>query len=223
MTSRVSLFEFKVDMSIEDIASSLIDMRYVLGKSSGFILTKVQGDRILAKHVTEVISERSVTNPYGDIETSRVKDYLVNEFELRNGLLKITEATKSLAKLRSDLSTSLNYRCSISHLNLDLKRIAEDISMNQDNINITSMDVVTYDLVPQSTVKISIASNRCVMRKTLDHFGERSFEVRKLGIEMDSGKVEISQKGNIKIHESNSNGNLFQVIQDRFLSFCEVK
>lgn len=217
MGSRISLFEFQVDMSIDEIASSLINMRYALGKSSGFILKKVQGDRIFAKHVTEVMSERSITSPYGDVEVSHIKDYLVNEFELSKGMLKINDATKSLSKLRSDLSSSLQYRCSISSLNLDLKRIAEEVAMEQGTINITSVDIVTYDFLPQSTSKMSIASNRCVMQKVLTHFGDKSFEVKKLGIETDFGKAEITQTGNIKLHETDIAAQLYDVIQAKFL------
>ncbi|MDW1798964.1 hypothetical protein [Vibrio sp. Vb2201] len=218
MGSRISLFEFQVDMSIEDVANSLINMRYTIGKSSGFILKKVQRDRIFAKHVTEVMSERSVTSPYGDVEVSLIKDYLVNEFELSQGMLKINDATKSLAKLRSDLSSSLQYQCSISSLNLDLKRIAEEIAMEQSTINITSVDIVTYDLLPNSTSKMSITSNQCVMEKVLKHFCDKSFEVKKLGIETDLGKAEITQKGNVKIHETDKASKLFDVVQAKFLA-----
>ncbi|MHA2814844.1 hypothetical protein [Vibrio campbellii] len=217
MVSRISLFEFQIDMSIDEIASSLINMRYAAGKSSGFILKKVQADRIFAKHVTEVISERSITNPYGEVEVSVVKDYLVNEFELSKGMLKVNDATKSLSKLRSDLSSGLQYQCSISSLNLNLKRIAEEIMIEQGDFNITSVDIVTYDLLPQSTSKMSIASNQCVMQKILKHFHDKSFEVKKLGIETDFGKAEITQKGNIKLHETNISTKLFELIQAKFI------
>ncbi|WP_413112601.1 hypothetical protein [Thaumasiovibrio sp. DFM-14] len=217
MASRISLFKFQVDMSTKEIANSLIKMRYSLEKSSGFIIKKVQNDRIFAKHVTEVMTERSVTSPYGEVEVSFIKDYLVNEFELSKGVLKINDATKSLSKLRSDLSSSLQYRCSISSLNLDLKRIAEEAMNEPSTINITSVDIVTYDLLPQSTSKMSIASNQCIMQKIAEHFSEKSFEINRLCIETDFGKAEISKKGNIKLYQTDLAPKLFDIIQAKFL------
>lgn len=205
-------------MSFKDIALSLIDMRYAPGKSSGFILSKVQDDIIFARHVTETLTETTITSPYGDIEVFHVKDYLVNEFELSDGLLKVNDATKSLAKLRQDLSKATNYRNSISSISLDLMKVSRYLSERKDDIRITSMDVVTYGLIPQSTVKMSIESNRCVMEKASKHLGDQPFEVRKLGIESEAGKAEISHRGNIKISGTDFYSDYFHRVLEKVIS-----
>lgn len=221
--SRISLFEFKVDMSIREIANSLLEMRYAQNRKSGFMLGRVEHESILVKHVTEIVSERTITNPFGETEVSHVQDYLVNEIEIRKGLIKVSNPTKSLFQLKQDLSASMNYLCSISPLNIDLKKVAEDISDADYGMNVTGIEIVSRNLIPDSTVNMSVASNKCILEKIHSHFDSKSFDIKKLKVEVKGvGKVELSCKGGIKLDENDGDNKLYRIVSEQFISITSL-
>ncbi|MEZ8797965.1 hypothetical protein OA7_0010440 [Vibrio cyclitrophicus 1F53] len=221
--SRISLFEFKVDMSIREIANCLLEMRYAQNRKSGFMLGRVGHDTISVKHVTEVVTERTITNPFGETEVSHVLDYLVNQIEIRQGLIKVSNPTKSLFQFKQDLSESLGYLCSITPLSIDLKKIAEDISKSDTGISVTAVDIVSRNLMLDSTVKMSIASNQCVLKKVSNHFDSKSFDIRKLKVEVHGvGRIELSCKGGIKLDGGYDDNKLYRIISEQFISPLSV-
>ncbi|BDR21129.1 MULTISPECIES: hypothetical protein [Vibrio] len=218
--SRISLFEFKVDMSIRDIANAFLDMRYAQNKKSGFMLGRVAHDHILVKHVTEVVSERTITNPFGETESTVVQEFLVNELEVREGLVKVVNPSRSLHQLKHDLSSSMNYRCSLSPLQIDLKSFAKRVPELMDGaVSVIALNVMSKDVMSESSVKMSVSSNKCVLKKTYDYFEGHSFEIKKLKIQFKGlGTVELSDRGTMKLGESTDEGQLFKFVSEHFIA-----
>lgn len=212
--SRISLFEFKVEQSIREIANSLLKKRYAPNMKSGFMLVKADNEYIVAKHITEVISERTITSPFGDTEVSLVKDYLVNELEVRKGLIKIVNPTKSLSQFKHDLSSSMDYLCSISPLSVDLRKFVDDIHEN-DGITVTAIEVMSQDLMADTTARISLASNTCLMSRASEYFEGKSYTIKKLKVDVHGiGVAELNSKGNIKLDDKPDQKNLYNILRD---------
>ncbi|OEE30759.1 hypothetical protein A1QO_15620 [Vibrio genomosp. F10 str. ZF-129] len=216
--SRISLFEFKVEQSIREIANSLLKKRYAPSMKSGFMLVKADNESIIAKHITEVISERTITSPFGDTEVSLVKDYLVNEIEVRSGLIKVIDPTKSLSQFKQDLSSALNYLCSISPLNVDLKKFVGVIHEN-DGITVTAIEIMSQELMTDTTARMSIASSNCLMSRVSEYLEGKSYTIKKLKIDIHGvGTAELNSKGNIKLDDKPDQKHLYNVLRDNILS-----
>lgn len=218
--SRISLFEFKVDMSIREIANAFLDMRYAQSKKSGFMLGRVAHDHILVKHVTEVVSERTITDPFGDTESSILHEYLVNELEIREGLVKIINPTKSLHQLKHDISSAMNYRCSLSSIHVDLKSFARKVPELMDGtVSVIALDIVSKDIISESSVKMSVSSNKCVLEKTYEYLNGHSFAIKKLKINFKGlGIIELNDRGSIKLVEGSDEGQLFKFVSEHFIT-----
>lgn len=204
MISRISLLSFKTNLSLGSITEALINMRYTQGKHSGFILLKSNSQKVIAKHVTEITYEREIKTPNGDVEIELLKDYLVNEFEIQNGLLIIRNSTKSLSKFRNDLIKALEFNCIIKSPNIDLYNIIENDPDFTKGMSITSIDVFTQSLMSNTSIKMTINGNGNLIHKMIDFFNGQPFTVKKVTLSDNSaGNIEISQKGNIKINSKN--------------------
>ncbi|EKO3425660.1 hypothetical protein NTK89_001650 [Vibrio fluvialis] len=220
MTKRISLYKFNSSMNVEEISDAMINMRYTENKSSGFMLVKVNNGLIVAKHVNEIIVEREVVSPFGDVEVDVVKDYLINEFEIRGNLLKVIDATKNLSSLRNDLSKALSYKCSISFPNINLNELAKVITQDNEDVSIVSIDAFSRDIIPQTTIKMSMSSNRDLLTKMKNKFGDSTFEIRRLTLNIrNKGKIEISYRGGIKVLESENELNFYHEELSRFLKW----
>lgn len=218
MANRISLYKFVSDMSIKEISNALIDMRYTENKQSGFMLVKVNSDLIAAKHVTEVLTEREVISPFGDVELDVIKEYLINEFEIHGNILKIKDATKSLSTLRNDLSKALKYRCSISFPHINLNSISENISAINSEAYVTSVEVLSRNLMQKTSVKMIISGNEDIISKMKSTFGNADFDIRRLTLTIPyEGKAEISYRGGIKVSDTSMKMEFYNKLLAKFI------
>lgn len=217
MNNRISLFSFKTGHSIEAITQAFLKKRYTPESSSGFMLNKSDSHVVRGKHISVVKAERRIVTPFGDTETEVMTDYLVNEFEIVAGLIKIKNATKSLVGFKNDLAKALEYDCMIAFPRLDLNLLAEKLSKESD-IVVTGIDVHSYNLFPKTISTLSLKGNEGIIDHVRYFLGDKEYIIKKLHVSMrDKGELEISYKGNVKTLDPNLDNTLYKRVVLNFV------
>lgn len=225
MNQRISFFTIETTLTTKEIVSSLISMRYIEGKNSGFMLSKVNGSKIKAKHVYKYENTSDIIDPFGEVKKTSIEAYYVNEFILHNGYVEVINPAKSLSHFRRDLLKALNNDCVISNIEVDLKKFIDSLSSKLDlDFYVSCLDVYSKKIIDSSTLKLSLSSNKDALYKVKQFLPDANYDLRKVNIRFngDSSEVEINSRGNVKFTRVEMDNKGLDSIIDCLLDCCST-
>ncbi|EPI4818813.1 hypothetical protein ACS6BV_002543 [Vibrio alginolyticus] len=208
MNQRISFFTLETTLTTKEIVSLFISMRYTEDKSSGFMLSKVNGSRINAKHIYKYEKTNEIVTPFGDIKTTIIEEYYINEFVLHDGYIEIINPAKSLSHFRRDILKALNGNCKIYNIEVDLKEFIRILpSQLESNFYVSSLDIHSKKIIDSSTLKLSLTSNKDTFNKVNEFLPYSNYDLKRLSIKIndDMTEVELSSRGSIKFTGKEAN------------------
>lgn len=203
MSQRISFFEFETPLSTEYIVNSLLEMRYTENKKSGFLLGKVKGDKIKAKHIYRYRVESNTVTPFGDIKKNSFEEYYINEFTMGNNYIEILNPARSLSHFRRDLVKALKNQCVISSLEFDLKSLVSALIKNYDSdVYVNCLEAFSNSFVRDSSLKVVLNSNRGAFEKLNELLPNDSYTLKKVNLILgyEGCQVELSLRGSVKFY-----------------------
>ncbi|PHM37808.1 hypothetical protein Xmau_03772 [Xenorhabdus mauleonii] len=225
MNQRISFFKLDTKLTTKNIVSSLLNMRYTEEKNSGFMLSKVNGSRIKAKHIYKYEKTSDLVTPFGEIKKNSLEEYYINEFILHEEYIEILNAAKNLSHFRRDLIRALDNQCIISNFELDLKKFMGLLPNEIDSIfYVSGLEIYSKSIIENSTLKLGLSSNKDIFDKINKFLPNSNYELRRLNLNIDNDRVEIelNSRGNVKIIGDKLTGEEFNKIS-RCLLTCKIE
>lgn len=203
MEKRIVFYDFETPFDQEQISKKLIENQFTKDTSSGFSLQKNNSNGIFFRHIKKIINIDFVVTPFGEKYENTTISYAMNEVKITNKSLRIINPSRSLAPFRTDLVKSLGFQCTISNKNIELSPLLLSLRERNININLTDIELTTYDLFKDSRVKMVISSNNDLISKAQSYLNDVKSNITKIGFSLlfndDDYFVEISCKGSLKI------------------------
>lgn len=222
MEKRIVFYDFETPFNQEQISKRLIENQFTKDATSGFSLQKSNGNSIYFRHIKKIINIDVVVTPFGEKYENTTVTYASNEVKITDKYLRIINPSRSLAPFRTDLVKALGFQCTISNKNIDLSPLLLSLREKKVNINLTDIELTTYDLFKDSRVKMVISSNSDLISKAESYLNDVKSTITKIGFSLsfndDDYFVEIGCKGSLKISGDLIEDNLEHYIINEILS-----
>ncbi|HDL7691782.1 hypothetical protein [Yersinia enterocolitica] len=222
MEKRIVFYDFETPFNQEQISKRLIENQFTKDASSGFSLQKSNSNGIYFRHIKKIINIDVVVTPFGEKYENTTIAYATNEVKITDKSLRIINPSRSLAPFRTDLVKSLGFQCTISNKIIELSPLLLSLRERNININLTDIELTTYDLFKDSRVKMVISSNSDLISKAESYLNDVKSNITKIGFSLlfnnDDYFVEIGCKGSLKISGDLIEDNLEYYIINEILS-----
>ncbi|HBB5046565.1 TPA: hypothetical protein KBP17_004552, partial [Escherichia coli] len=203
MEKRIVFYDFETPFNQEQISKRLIENQFTKDAISGFSLQKNNSTGIYFRHIKKIINIDVVLTPFGEEYENTTIAYATNEVKITDKSLRIINPSRTLAPFRTDLVNSLDFQCTISNKNIELSPLLLSLRERNVNINLTDIELTTYDLFKDSRVKMVISSNSDLIGKAESYLNNVKSNITKIGFSLlfngDYYFVEIGCKGSLKI------------------------
>lgn len=201
MEKRIVFYDFETPFDQEQVSKKLIENQFTKDAISGFSLQKSNSNGIFFRHIKKIVNIDFVVTPFGDKYENTTISYVTNEAKITDKTLRIVNPSRSLAPFRTDLVKSLGFQCTISNKNIELSSLLT--SLRERNINLTDIELTTYDLFKDSRVKMVISSNSDLISKAESYLNDVKSNITKIGFSLlfngDDYFIEVGCKGSLKI------------------------
>lgn len=222
MEKRIVFYDFESPFNQEQISKRLIENQFTKDASSGFSLQKSNSNGIYFRHIKKIVNIDVGVTPFGEKYENTTITYATNEVKITDKYLRIINPSRTLAPFRTDLVKSLGFQCTISNKNIDLGSLLLSLRERNVNINLTDIELTTYDLFKDSKVKMVISSNSDLISKAEFYLNDVKSNITKIGFALffndDDYFVEIGCKGSLKISGDLIEDNLEHYIINDILS-----
>jgi len=203
MEKRIAIYEFETTLNTNDIVKRLLNFSFTKESLSGFSLSRAGSKGIIFKHIKKNISTDIVVTPFGEEFENTVVDYTINNVKLLGNELYIFNPSRSLLPFRNELLKALDFKCTISNKSINLDSVLHLINSKFENVNVTSIEAVAHDIFVDTRVKMTIESNKDLLKKYKILSVSTNQKITKLGFEITFKDsiyfVELSCKGIVKI------------------------
>ncbi|HBA3034425.1 TPA: hypothetical protein J6M71_004160 [Escherichia coli] len=203
MEKRIVFYDFESYLNYEQIVSRFLEHRFTQDASSGFNINKSNDNGIHFRHIKKNINIDKVITPFGDEYENTTIDYAINEVKIKNNTLHIINPTRSLIPFRTDLLKCLGFQCVISNKVINLNSVLSLLSEHKNDVNLTDIELTTYELFKDSRVKMVVSSNVDLISKMKNYLGDIDSKLTKIGfnikIHHEEYYIEIGCKGSVKI------------------------
>ncbi|HBR1361737.1 hypothetical protein [Klebsiella pneumoniae] len=203
MEKRIVFYDFESYLNYEQIVSRFLEHRFTQDASSGFNINKSNDNGIHFRHIKKNINIDKVITPFGDEYENTTIDYAINEVKIKNNTLHIINPTRSLIPFRTDLLKCLGFQCVISNKVINLNSVLSLLSEHKNDVNLTDIELTTYELFKDSRVKMVVSSNVDLISKMKNYLGDIDSKLTKIGFNIKTHNeeyyIEIGCKGSVKI------------------------
>lgn len=203
MEKRIVFYDFETPFDQEQISKKLIENQFTKDATSGFSLQKINSNGIFFRHIKKIVNIDFVVTPFGDKYENTTISYATNEVRITEKTLRILNPSRSLTPFRTDLVKSLGFQCTISTKNIELRPLLISLRERDININLTDIELTTYDLFKDARVKMVISSNSDLISKAESYLNDVKSNITKIGFSLifndDDYFIEVGCKGSLKI------------------------
>lgn len=169
----IKWFKVGIPLSLDKFVQKLKTTPFQQGVQAGFILKKITPVEIAGKFIEEKPFVKEITNPFGDTQTFSAIDYNIIEFKFSNHndiwLLEIYHTPRSIKNFTNTLSHLLDFRFSISTIQLNIKELIEQIERDIGSLSVTKIEVNNINIQNIALGQLLISSTKDI-RQSLESY-----------------------------------------------------
>ncbi len=227
----IKWFKVGISTSLDKFVQKLKNTPFQQGVQAGFILKKTNSIEVTGKFIEEKPFIKEITNPFGDTQTLSAMDYNIIEFKFTHHdglwLLEIYHTPRSIKSFTNTLSHLLNFKFSITAIQLNVIELIEQIEQHIGVLSVTKMEVSNINIKNTALGQLLITSTRDA-RESLDSYllANKNYNIHYINAAFNhhpylTGSFEIRDNSRIDIYDM-PNQAFLELYKPIFLKMIQI-